>query len=111
MKIRLFPVVQFRKKLFAGGPVCIQGPPKFHIKFRNTDPAPPSDLGNIPKKYQFFLVLPLRRNFVQVALYAFKAQADTELSFSKGDRLEVGANTSWIFSENFVLNSILVFSQ
>ena len=27
--------------------------------------------------------------FLQVALYAFKAQADTELSFSKGDRLEV----------------------
>ena len=26
---------------------------------------------------------------VMVALYAFKAQADTELSFSKGDRLEV----------------------
>ena len=24
-----------------------------------------------------------------MALYAFKAQADTELSFSKGDRLEV----------------------
>ena len=36
---------------------------------------------------------------LQVALYAFKAQADTELSFSKGDRLEVTKN---IFTQLFL---------
>ena len=35
-----------------------QWPPKFHIKFWNTDPPP--YLGNIPKKKHFFLVLPYR---------------------------------------------------
>ena len=34
-----------------------QWPPKFHIKFRNTDPPP--YLGFIPKKKTVFLVLPL----------------------------------------------------
>jgi len=41
---------------------------------------------------------------VMVALYAFKAQADTELSFSKGDRLEVldrpASDPEWFKARN-----------
>ena len=32
---------------------------------------------------------------IMVALYPFKAQNDTELSFSKGDRLEILDRPSW----------------
>ena len=44
---------------------------------------------NFPSNFLLGLSFPSLIPILQVALYAFKAQADTELSFSKGDRLEV----------------------